>query len=1163
MRVRFHRIGLIGATVLAGVLVAGASAHARGVTGSVNDVEGNPISGAAITIVAEPMPATPTATAAETGEFSLPKVASTDVTLRVSAQGYKSTDVVLKGARTAAVLKVVLVKEAPPPTRTLTGLVRDQDGNAIAGGIVKIQGAPNGVTTDADGFFILVDVPADTVTLEFSSPAHRDDTLTVPPGGAATSVKMGLQSMAPTEPPPPATRNISGRLLDPDLGEPIAGASVIVAGGTVLGISEDDGRFVLEGAPVGDVVIQVEATGYALKTVPVAAATNAVEIALDSAATGEVIVVQGRQPVIMKQNLANGASVVSAEDLTRVSAATLEGGLQGKVSGANLQANSGAPGGGAQIRLRGISTINGQSSPLIVVDGVIISNAAISAGANAITAASAGGNASTQDNPTNRLADLNPNDIETVEVLKGAAAGALYGSKAANGVVIISTKKGSAGSTRVNVTQRFGVAQRSNKLGSRVFGSAQEVMDTYGNQAAVDAFNAAGGRTFDHEDQMSQTAIATETIASAAGGTDDGSYFGSVLVRDEPGIIKGSFYEKQAGKITVGYDFSDRVTVGLSGNLVHSVSDRGLTNNDNSGTSYYVALSSTPSFVDLREQASGIFPNNPFAPSNPLQTQALLSNREEIWRLIGSANVGVKLWSNSEHDVSAASIFGVDRFQQQNNIVSPPELQFEGNDGLLGTIVDADNGNLNYNVGVSGSWQFKPKSDAFRSALTAGFSHEVVDLVSVYVTGQNLAAGQPNVDSVTVIGTNEVRLRTEDQGLYLQEEIAVLNDKLSVLAGILAERSSLNGDPDKFFLFPKVAATYSVPVPEKHFEDLRVRAAYGEAGNRPNYGQKFTPLNASVSIDREPGIVLGGSVGDANIEPERQREFEFGADVISFDSRGVLELTVYQRNISNLLLQRALPTSTGFTTEFFNGGTMRNRGLEAALQLRPVDLIAGDGLPVTWTTRAILTLNRSEVTSLPDGIEFFDITNAGFGAGLGAYRIEPGKSATQIVASAGDLGVIPVGNGEPDFRVGWSNKVEWKDLTFTALLDWQQGSDVVNLTRLLYDANQVSEDFNSGGSERIGAFGGGDARPYIEDASFLKLREVSVNYKLPKSVVEQFGPVKYLGVGLSGRDLLTFTNYSGLDPEVSNFGGQPIGRNYDVGPYPPSRSYWLSISAGL
>jgi hypothetical protein len=155
-----------------------------------------------------------------------------------------------------------------------------------------------------------------------------------------------------------------------------------------------------------------------------------------------------------------------------------------------------------------------------------------------------------------------------------------------------------------------------------------------------------------------------------------------------------------------------------------------------------------------------------------------------------------------------------------------------------------------------------------------------------------------------------------------------------------------------------------------------------------------------------------------------------------------------------------------------------------------------------------------------------------------------------------------IGNGEPDFRIGWSNVVKTGDFTFSALLDWQHGSDVINLTRLLADAGGVSPD-NAAAKARLATFESGDYRPYVEDASFVKLREISVAYTLPKRLAPQLGPLKSLTVSASGRNLLTFTDYSGLDPEVSNFGNQPIGRNYDVAPYPPSRSFWLSVSAGL
>ena len=216
---------------------------------------------------------------------------------------------------------------------------------------------------------------------------------------------------------------------------------------------------------------------------------------------------------------------------------------------------------------------------------------------------------------------------------------------------------------------------------------------------------------------------------------------------------------------------------------------------------------------------------------------------------------------------------------------------------------------------------------------------------------------------------------------------------------------------------------------------------------------------------------------------------------------------------------------------------------------------------VSWTTRATFTLNRSEITDLP--VPTFDISTVGFGTGLGAFRIEKGKSATQIVGTIDSEGTIAVvGNGEPDFRVGWANNFKYKNYGLATLIDWQQGSSIINLTRLLYDFGQVSPDYLTNGTKRLDAFSNGDIRPYVEDATFVKLREVSLYWQVPDAYVKPL-MLDAMRVSLSGRNLLTFTNYSGLDPEVSNFGNQPIGRNYDVAPYPPSRQYWLSVDASF
>ncbi len=1124
----------------------------RALNGVVLDADsGAGIPGAAVAVKDQ---AALTASTGGGGDFTIARAAAGDVVLVVAAEGYGTVELPVKAGKTATVVLVALRKQpkAPPaPTRAVAGLVRDaRTGDAIVNAQVRVAGTENLTATDEDGVFGLVDVAAADVVVEVSAPGYQTASVPATAGDVAVKVALTPAGDAPVGPTAPTSRAVSGRITEQLSGQPVVGATIAVEGSKTVVFTDEDGGFQVADVPLGDAVLVVEAEGYVRQRIAVTASTVEVLGILDFAGASEQIVLEGRAPVIIRSNLANGASVVGAKDLNRVSSQTMEGALVGKISGANIQSNSGAPGGGMQLRLRGISTVNGQSSPLYVIDGVIVSNVAVPSGVNAITAAAAGGNASNQDNPVNRIADLNPNDIENIEVLKGASAAALYGSKAANGVVIITTKRGRSGENKVSVTQRLGFSQPTETLGSRRFRSMQEVMTAFGPDVAA----LYTGRTFDHEDELTRTSLATETIASASGGSKAGTYYGSILVRDEPGVVTGTGYEKQSGRIGVGYDLGDKVKLNLNGTVLHSLSDRGLTNNDNSGVSYYVALSSTPSFINLNRGSNGLFPSNPMAASNPLQTAALFQNEEDVWRFIGSANISYEAYKDATSEVQLLGTFGADRFSQRNDVFAPPALQFEPNDGLVGTAIEGTTSNLNYNVSAGGLWKFTPASQKFKSALSGGMTFEKVDLVTVYLIGQNLS--QPNVNTAASLNSQENALRTEDQGIYLQEEVAALDDNLSVLVGLLAERSSLNGNDAKFYVFPKIATTYELDNFEDDLDLLRVRAAYGEAGNRPNYGQKFTPLNATNTVDGLPSLVTGGIIGDPDIEPERQREVEVGVDVAAKDQFAVLELTAYQRSISNLLLQRALAPTTGFATQFENGGAMRNRGIEAAVQVTPVED------EITYTTRGILTLNRSTVTDLPRGA--FNITTVGFGSGLGAFRLEEGKSATQIVNDFdgdGDLDVV--GNGEPDFRFGWLNTVAWRSFDFTMLVDWQKGSDIVNLTRLLYDFGQVSPDYVGAGEMRLAAFSDGDIRPYVEDASFVKLREVSVGWDAPEKLARRIGPVDSLRVTLSGRNLWTWSSYSGLDPEVSNFGNQPIGRNYDVAPYPPSRSVWFSVEAGL
>src|SRR3989475_263700 len=251
-------------------------------------------------------------------------------------------------------------------------------------------------------------------------------------------------------------RTVSGRVSNAMKEEPVTGATVSLVGGPNAAVTDAKGQFSLS-APEGAQTLVVRAIGYKRRQVPVGPEQASIAIRLDQDIFNlEAVVVTGQATGIEQRNLPQAVTVVNAQELQRAPASTIESALQGKIPGAQIEGNSGAPGGGAQISLRGVSTINGGVDPLLVVDGIVISNRAIGNNMNAISLAAAGGNASNQDNPVNRIADLNPADVENVEMLKGAAAAAIYGSQASNGVIVITTRRGSAGAPRVHITQRVG-----------------------------------------------------------------------------------------------------------------------------------------------------------------------------------------------------------------------------------------------------------------------------------------------------------------------------------------------------------------------------------------------------------------------------------------------------------------------------------------------------------------------------------------------------------------------------------------------------------------------------------------------------------------------------------------------------------------------------------
>jgi TonB-dependent starch-binding outer membrane protein SusC len=959
-----------------------------------------------------------------------------------------------------------------------------------------------------------------------------------------------------------AQRRLTGTVTGTGTNEPVNSAQILVVGTAIGTLTTDQGQFTLN-VPSGAVTLRVRRVGYRSKDVPVPADQGEVRITLDKDVLQlEAQVVTGAATRISNVNAANDVAVVTGDQLSRVPTPTIENALQGKVAGAQIYANSGAPGGGMQVRLRGVTSINGASDPLYVVDGVIVGNDVLQPGTNAILGASAGSNASSQDNGVNRIADLNPNDIESIEVLKGASASAIYGSKAANGVIIITTKSGQTGRTQFNVTQRLGTFDLSNKIGARRF-TLQEAIDYADGimtpEEVTDNWNRCNGFC-DHEEQMfGENELSYETAMSVRGGNTNTKFFASGLAKHDGGIQKNTGYTKQSLRLNLNQAVGSRFNVQVNSNLIHTLTRRGLSNNDNVNVTPYFVIPSTPSFFDYRP-VDGIYPVNPFTSSNILQTRDRVKTPEEIYRLLGSVTATYQLLSGERQSLQLRADGGVDQYTQTNNLLSPREMHFEANDGLPGTATRQSGTTVlaNASFGAVHQWY----GSGWTATSSAGVQRSYSRHRSTNIVTRDLILGQENVDRGAATEVFENRDLIRGLAFYAQEEVLLLDERLLLTVGARGERSTANGDIDKFYLFPKGSVSYRVPTFSQFINELKVRAAVGQSGNQPLYVYKYSPLVGAVYAGQNtvragvPTAFLG-QLGNPAIEPERQTEIELGTDITMWNSRASLALTGYQKTVSDLILLPVPAPSTGFTRRVINGGELRNRGIEASLGLTPIQTSL-----LGWISRTTFSKNVGEITELPADVPPFTV--GAFGFGYGQTRIEEGESPTQIIGSDLEGNLIKMGDAMPDFNIGFANDLTVGRFRLATLVDWQSGGDLVNITQNVYDAFGTAPDVEAA-TVRLETNNNGSARPYIQDGGYVKLREVALSYEVPDALVSRLfgGTARTLRLELSGRNLKTWSDYPGIDPEVSNFGNQNIIRYQDLAPFPPARSFFFTVDVGF
>ncbi len=958
--------------------------------------------------------------------------------------------------------------------------------------------------------------------------------------------------------------------------EPLIGVTVAVKNTNIGTTTDADGRFALKVAESA-VTLVFSYVGYATVERSLSGPAGKLEITMrETSSELEEVIVSGLATTVKRSNAANAVAQINARELTGIVApATFDGALQGKFPGVQISQNSGAPGGGINVRMRGITSINSATQPLYIIDGIYVDNSIIPPGLNVVSLAAARGSPRQydQDNATNRIADLDPGEFQSVEILKGPSAAAIYGARAAGGVVIINTKRGNWTSEgpRVRFNQSLGWRQILNPLGVRQW-DEQKVADFYGaGSAEIQKFldAQAAGKLYDYEDELfGHKGIISDSRLSVSGGNERTLFYASGSHRNEEGIVRNTGYEKTSLRLNIDHKLSQVFDLRLSSNYVKSSADRGYFNNDNSGTTMSIALSSTPPWAQLHQLPDGSYPNNPYAPSNFLQTRDLITNNESTDRFLMGGTLTARIVNTDYQSLRLLVQGGFDSYTFVTRAIFPRELQFQkdGN-GTNGASIQGVTPSFNNNQSLMLVHTYYTSAFTFRTQ--GGLTRESFQRNTMIITATQLIGTQTNINQAGSISTFQLRTNQLDLGGFLQEEVN-WDDKLIATIGVRADKSSNNSDPNALFWYPKASLAANIVRFMNNtgrVSNFKLRVAYGESSNFPPPSAIFTNLNG-VIIDGIGGSLVNNQRGNPDILPERQKEIEAGADVGFMDDRMTLEITAYRKVSEDLIFTAAVPPSSGYTTKIVNGGTLENRGVELTLV---ADVVRTEQF--RWFSSVSWWLNRSEITELK--VPAF-VTSA-FGATLGTFYIDTNRSATQLVGigNADDIEpgdkYVRYGDFEPDFQMSFYEDIRYKNWSLTFLVHWKQGGENVNLTQLLTDLGGTSHDYDLIELDPSGLLGNGPYRisqlgvsagPFIEDAGYVRLREVGLYYTWSSDQVKKWtnDVVRGMQVGISAHNALNFFKYNSYDPEVSNFTGNGLASGIEVNPYPSSKSFMFNLS---
>ncbi|GAB4018233.1 TonB-dependent receptor [Spirosoma migulaei] len=1003
----------------------------------------------------------------------------------------------------------------------------------------------------------------------------------------------------------PTDIRVSGRVTG-ETGEALPGVSVVVKGSPRGTTTDAQGRYQLtipnDRIDGSGITLVFSFVGYTSQEKVIRnQSTLDIQLLPDTKSLNEVVVVGYGQ--VKKSDLTGSVATVPVEEIRKVAVTSLDQALQGRAAGVQITQNSGAPGGTTSIRIRGGNSIQGDNEPLYVIDGIPFKNDGANSGSN-----------------FNVLSTLNPSDIESISVLKDASSTAIYGSRGANGVVIITTKRGKAGKSTINFETYYGVQQVRRKypvLNAREY--AQFVNDANTNegrpavytQAQVDAF----GVGTDWQDEIFRQAPIANYQLSMSGGDEKTQYSIGGGYFKQNGIIVNSDFDRYSFRINLDRKLTNKIKIGNSLTVNRTVTNQARSDGD-LGSAGLVTMAALqfPSILPVRNPDGTYLLTDPaltFTADNPVALARDNKNRTTAYRIFGSVFGDYQIIDGLNLRVS----LGIDAILQKQDSYLPRSVSSGLAQGGAASIYNSQATTwLNENL-LTYTRTFNTVHNI--SALL-GYTQQANRTESSRAQSRNFVndnLGSGNLASGSVPLIPESGIGTWGLQSYLARINYGYKDKYLLTASFRADGSSRFGSNKQNGYFPSAALAWRVS--EEAFlknnrviNDLKLRATYGSTGNQDGIGNY-----PAYSLLGTQNYVFGNTVStglgpnqiaNPDLSWETTTQADMGVDVGFLNNRITLTADVYLKRTKDLLLNVTLPSTSGYSSAIKNLGKVENKGVELSISSRNIDGA------FKWTTDVNFALNRNKVLDIGGAPQIFagNVANIGQNLNSGIIRVgEPlgsffgyvtnglYQTTDELTALADPQAKKPgdrkyldlngdkkiddndrtiIGRAQPKFIGGISNTFSYKGVELTAFFQGVYGNNILNANRyeleyLNATTNQDRDVLNrwTPTNTNTDIPRASTTRPanrvstrQIEDGSYLRLKNIQLAYNLPASVLKSL-KIQSVRVYATAQNFLTWTSYSGYDPEVNRFGQDSRSQGFDYASYPAAKTLLFGLNVGF